>query len=84
MLRRAKAKLQDGKKGGRNGIIDVPPDMPPELAAGFDMSLHTMIHESERMFLFTLVPVTVTYAYSPGQLLPSFHVPTYPLVLGNG
>ncbi|KAH8094578.1 hypothetical protein BXZ70DRAFT_365745 [Cristinia sonorae] len=53
--RRAKAKLQDGKKGGRNGIIDIPPDMPPELAAGFDMNLHTMIHESEPV---TIIPCT--------------------------
>ncbi|TCD62892.1 hypothetical protein EIP91_006249 [Steccherinum ochraceum] len=53
--RRAKAKLQDGKKGGRNGIADVPPDMPPELAAGFDVSLQTMIHECEPV---TIIPCT--------------------------
>lgn len=46
--RRAKAKLQDGKNKGR-GLVEMPPDTPPELCAGFDASLHSLIHEDERM-----------------------------------
>ncbi|EGN99000.1 hypothetical protein SERLA73DRAFT_90145 [Serpula lacrymans var. lacrymans S7.3] len=52
--RRAKAKLQDGKKG-RGGSIDTPPDTPPELSTGYEAELHTLIHEDEPV---TIIPCT--------------------------
>ncbi|CAL1715730.1 unnamed protein product [Somion occarium] len=53
--RRAKAKLQDGKNKGRGGLVEMPPDTPPELCAGFDASLHNLIHEDEPV---TIIPCT--------------------------
>ena len=44
--RRAKAKLQDGKKG-RGESAETPPDTPPELATGYEVDLHNLIHEDE-------------------------------------
>jgi regulatory protein PHO2 len=45
--RRAKAKLQDGKKG-RADSAESPPDTPPELTTGYEAELHNLIHEDER------------------------------------
>lgn len=49
LYRRAKAKLQDGKHKGRSGSAETPPDTPPELSTGFEVDLHNLIHEDERM-----------------------------------
>lgn len=49
-IRRAKAKLLDGKKS-RSSIgdwSDTPPDTPPQLSPGFEADLHSLIHEDER------------------------------------
>lgn len=50
--RRAKAKLQDGKKGRADGA-ETPPDTPPELATGYEAELHSLIHEDEPV---TIIP----------------------------
>ncbi|OJA09777.1 hypothetical protein AZE42_07222 [Rhizopogon vesiculosus] len=50
--RRAKAKLQDGKKGRGDGA-ETPPDTPPELATGYEAELHSLIHEDEPV---TIIP----------------------------
>jgi regulatory protein PHO2 len=50
-LRRAKAKLQDGKNKAQSDSTETPPDTPPELAAGFEADLHSLIHEDERKSL---------------------------------
>jgi hypothetical protein len=47
-LRRAKAKLIDGKHKTRNGSTETSPDTPPELSTGFEVDLHNLIHEDER------------------------------------
>ncbi|KAF9223562.1 hypothetical protein BS17DRAFT_148206 [Gyrodon lividus] len=52
--RRAKAKLQDGKKG-RGGSAETPPDTPPELATGYEAELHRLLHEDEPV---TIIPCT--------------------------
>ncbi|KIJ66768.1 hypothetical protein HYDPIDRAFT_108701 [Hydnomerulius pinastri MD-312] len=52
--RRAKAKLQDGKKG-RGGSAETPPDTPPELATGYEAELHSLLHEDEPV---TIIPCT--------------------------
>ncbi|KIK80967.1 hypothetical protein PAXRUDRAFT_210495 [Paxillus rubicundulus Ve08.2h10] len=52
--RRAKAKLQDGKKG-RDGTAESPPDTPPELATGYEADLHSLLHEDEPV---TIIPCT--------------------------
>lgn len=52
--RRAKAKLQDGKKG-RGGSAESPPDTPPELATGYQAELHNLLHEDEPI---TIIPCT--------------------------
>jgi len=44
--RRAKAKMQDGKKG-RDDSAETPPDTPPELTPGYEVELHNLIHEDE-------------------------------------
>ncbi|KAI0782296.1 hypothetical protein C8Q75DRAFT_703531, partial [Abortiporus biennis] len=60
--RRAKAKLQDGKSkhrggvgAGVGGLVDLPPDVPPELSAGFDSNLHNLVHENEPI---SIIPCT--------------------------
>jgi regulatory protein PHO2 len=45
--RRAKAKMQDAKKG-RDDSVETPPDTPPELTPGYEVELHNLIHEDER------------------------------------
>ena len=45
--RRAKAKLQDGKKGGGSSA-ETPPDTPPQLVTGYEAELHGLLHEDER------------------------------------
>ncbi|KAL4066766.1 hypothetical protein V8B97DRAFT_1659865 [Scleroderma yunnanense] len=52
--RRAKAKLQDGKKG-RGESAESPPDTPPELATGYQAELHHLLHEDEPI---TIIPCT--------------------------
>ncbi|EIW84137.1 homeobox-domain-containing protein, partial [Coniophora puteana RWD-64-598 SS2] len=52
--RRAKAKLQDGKKG-RGTSTETPPDTPPELSTGYEAELHNLIHEDEPV---TIIPCT--------------------------
>ncbi|KAH7912017.1 hypothetical protein BJ138DRAFT_845958 [Hygrophoropsis aurantiaca] len=52
--RRAKAKLQDGKKG-RGVSVETPPDTPPELSTGYEAELHSLIHEDEPV---TIIPCT--------------------------
>ncbi|KAH7928284.1 homeobox-domain-containing protein [Leucogyrophana mollusca] len=52
--RRAKAKLQDGKKG-RGCSVETPPDTPPELSTGYEAELHSLIHEDEPV---TIIPCT--------------------------
>ncbi|KAI6025786.1 hypothetical protein F5J12DRAFT_715686 [Pisolithus orientalis] len=52
--RRAKAKLQDGKKG-RGDSAESPPDTPPELTTGYEAELHNMLHEDEPV---TIIPCT--------------------------
>ncbi|KAG6336371.1 hypothetical protein ID866_2728 [Astraeus odoratus] len=52
--RRAKAKLQDGKKG-RGGSAESPPDTPPELSTGYEAELHSLLHEDEPI---TIIPCT--------------------------
>lgn len=52
--RRAKAKLQDGKKT-RGASAESPPDTPPDLAAGFEAELHDLLHEDEAI---TIIPCT--------------------------
>ncbi|KAI6037658.1 hypothetical protein EDC04DRAFT_2107275 [Pisolithus marmoratus] len=52
--RRAKAKLQDGKKG-RGDSAESPPDTPPELATGYEAELHNILHEDEPI---TIIPCT--------------------------
>ncbi|KAF9234607.1 hypothetical protein BU15DRAFT_78833 [Melanogaster broomeanus] len=52
--RRAKAKLQDGKKG-QGGSAEMPPDTPPELATGYEAELHNLLHEDEPV---TIIPCT--------------------------
>lgn len=47
LLRRAKAKLQDGKQRPAK-IVEVPPESPPHLSKGFQVDLHNLIHEDER------------------------------------
>ena len=44
--RRAKAKLLDGKHDQET--MELPPDMPPALAAGWDAELQMLVHEDER------------------------------------
>ena len=49
--RRAKAKLLDGKKIrhlGGSEWSDAAPDTPPQLSAGFEADLHSLIHEDHR------------------------------------
>lgn len=46
--RRAKAKLLDGKKPRHGDWSDTPPDTPPQLSAGFEADLHSLIHEDQR------------------------------------
>lgn len=46
--RRAKAKLLDGKHD--HETMELPPDMPPALAAGWDAELQMLVHEDEREF----------------------------------
>jgi hypothetical protein len=46
-FRRAKAKLQDGKRGSSDSA-ESPPDTPPELTPGYEAELHNLIHEDER------------------------------------
>ncbi|GLB45436.1 putative homeodomain containing protein [Lyophyllum shimeji] len=54
--RRAKAKLQDGKRKGRSASVDVPlPDSPPRLSTGFQADLQNLIHEDETV---TIIPCT--------------------------
>lgn len=49
--RRAKAKLLDGKLDQES--MELAPDGPPELAAGWDTDLQLLIHEDdERELLF--------------------------------
>ncbi|KAH7884588.1 hypothetical protein F5I97DRAFT_1938024 [Phlebopus sp. FC_14] len=50
--RRAKAKLQDGKKGA-SATTEAPPDTPPELATGYEAELHSLLHEDEPV---TIIP----------------------------
>ncbi|KAH0833142.1 hypothetical protein J3R83DRAFT_12139 [Lanmaoa asiatica] len=52
--RRAKAKLQDGKKG-RGSSAETPPDTPPELSTGYEAELHHLLHEDEPV---TIIPCT--------------------------
>lgn len=52
--RRAKAKLQDGKKG-RGDSAESPPDTPPDLTTGYETELHNMLHEDEPI---TIIPCT--------------------------
>ncbi|KAG6370465.1 hypothetical protein JVT61DRAFT_12088 [Boletus reticuloceps] len=52
--RRAKAKLQDGKKG-RSSIAETPPDTPPQLVTGYEAELHNLLHEDEPV---TIIPCT--------------------------
>ncbi|KAI0249865.1 hypothetical protein BJV78DRAFT_632862 [Lactifluus subvellereus] len=51
--RRAKAKLLNGKGKGRPD--STPPATPPELLPGYDVDLHSLIHESEPV---TIIPCT--------------------------
>lgn len=39
----------DGKKG-RGPSAETPPDTPPELVSGYEVDLHNLIHEDERMY----------------------------------
>lgn len=39
----------DGKKG-RGASVETPPDTPPELVSGYEVDLHNLIHEDERMY----------------------------------
>lgn len=50
--RRAKAKLLDGKLD--QDSMELPPDMPPELAAGWDTDLQLLIHEDDEHI--TIIP----------------------------
>ncbi|KAI9567294.1 hypothetical protein HD554DRAFT_982703 [Boletus coccyginus] len=52
--RRAKAKLQDGKKG-RGSSAETPPETPPELVTGYEAELHNLLHEDEPV---TIIPCT--------------------------
>ncbi|KIP10990.1 hypothetical protein PHLGIDRAFT_100262, partial [Phlebiopsis gigantea 11061_1 CR5-6] len=51
--RRAKAKLLDGKHDQE--AMELPPDMPPPLAAGWDAELQMLVHEDEPI---TIIPCT--------------------------
>lgn len=55
--RRAKAKLLDGKKSRHlgNEWSDTPPDTPPQLSAGFEADLHSLIHEDHPV---SIIPCT--------------------------
>lgn len=44
--RRAKAKIQDGKKS-HDDNAESPPNTPPELTPGYETELHDLIHEDE-------------------------------------
>ncbi|KIK10317.1 hypothetical protein K443DRAFT_118259 [Laccaria amethystina LaAM-08-1] len=46
--RRAKAKLQKGKKSSVTEVSELSPDNPPELSAGFEAELYSLIHEDGR------------------------------------
>ncbi|GJE85680.1 homeobox domain-containing protein [Phanerochaete sordida] len=50
--RRAKAKLLDGKLDQES--MELPPDVPPELAAGWDTDLQLLIHEDDEPI--TIIP----------------------------
>lgn len=45
--RRAKAKLQESKKG-RGSSVETTPDTPPPLVTGYEAELHDLLHEDER------------------------------------
>ncbi|KAH9972719.1 hypothetical protein BGW80DRAFT_1437428 [Lactifluus volemus] len=51
--RRAKAKLLNGK--GKSRTDSTPPTTPPDLLPGYDVDLHSLIHESEPV---TIIPCT--------------------------
>ncbi|KAH8117738.1 hypothetical protein DFH11DRAFT_855113 [Phellopilus nigrolimitatus] len=55
--RRAKAKLLDGKKSRHLGgdWSETPPDTPPQLSAGFEADLHSLIHEDQPV---SIIPCT--------------------------
>ncbi|KAI5121235.1 hypothetical protein M0805_007242 [Coniferiporia weirii] len=55
--RRAKAKLLDGKKSRYPGgeWTETPPDTPPQLSAGFEADLHSLIHEDQPI---SIIPCT--------------------------
>ncbi|KAF8556164.1 homeobox-domain-containing protein, partial [Imleria badia] len=52
--RRAKAKLQEGKKG-RDSSAEMPPETPPQLVTGYEAELHKLLHEDEPV---TIIPCT--------------------------
>ena len=45
--RRAKAKLQLKLKARAVEKLEPPPESPPELSSGFDVDIHSLIHENE-------------------------------------
>ena len=45
--RRAKAKLQLKLKARAVEKLEPPPESPPELSSGFDVDIHSLIHEDE-------------------------------------
>lgn len=47
-LSRAKAKLQGGKRPSVTEVSELSPDTPPELSAGFEAELYSLIHEDGR------------------------------------
>ena len=45
--RRAKAKLQLRLKARAVEKLEPPPESPPELSSGFDVDIHSLIHEDK-------------------------------------
>lgn len=58
--RRAKAKHLNDKKarhlGADWGVS--PPDTPPQLSAGYEADLHSLIHENKRKSLYANSPTS--------------------------
>lgn len=53
-LSRAKAKLHEGKHLRVTEVSELSPDTPPELSAGFEAGLNSLIHEDGREHTFHL------------------------------